>query len=133
MKYGLTLASISLALFIASPAFATDQDDAELGIEMKKSQRSVSVAETLDRSNTKLHHYEKAKESVAEIFTGAPQSPDAPKPPAPVRTIDLKNGQSLTGTVGEHDKNGFWIEVAPGANVYVRNDEIKEDTKPAAK
>ena len=128
-------------IWLASlPALATDEDDPELGIQMKKGARSLSVSQALGRATRKTTAYNKAKKDLIEGFTGPPktgsghpQGPKLPglswtlkkerKPLAGAKIIRLKSGQTLTGVVTKKDKNGAWIEAEEGASVYVRNDE----------
>ncbi len=121
----------------------TDEEDAELGIAANKGKGAATVTETLAKVKGKTDRYENAKQKVAQIFTGAPkepvESPAAPKKPEKSSaqkevvesgtrsTFHLKNGRTFMGTVGERDKDGFWVEVEPGVNMYLKNDEIKQD------
>ena len=121
-----------LTLFFTVPVFATDEDNPELGIEMKKGRSSASVGETLNKANTKIKRYEKAKTEVSQIFTGEPKqtlTPTAAKSDGPAverKQIYLKNGQSLNGAITERDKNGVWVETDPGVRIYLRNEEVLE-------
>ena len=136
LKYGLILFSMSVVLSTAGLVNAADQDNPELGIEMKKGQVSLSVADALDKSKTKLNRYQKAKENAAQIFTGVPEEPGAvapsqthqpPKQDAKSisgsRLILLKNGQAIGGVIRERDKNGLWVEGEPGVKLYFEINE----------
>lgn len=124
---------VSLAIIFTMPAFATDQDNAELGIEMKKNQSSATVSETLAKSNKKLRSLEKAKADVSEALTGKPNKtvPSAPKkaiePMLGARPFRLKNGKTLEGVIQDRDSKGVWVETEPGVKIYLKNDEIVED------
>ncbi len=82
-KYGLIFFVIGLALFLVRPVLATGQDDAELGIEMKKGSGSLTAAEALEKAKGKYDKYEKAKTKIAQIFTGTPKEPDSANSPKP--------------------------------------------------
>lgn len=136
----LILFSLVVSVLISAPVFAADQDDADLGIVMKKNSGNLTEAQALEKSNSKLHKYENAKESIGGIFTGAPKKIEAspsPKPspaakkPQSVMTnnsfITLKNGEKMKGAITSREKNGVWVEVDPGVKVFFKNSELKEE------
>ena len=134
---------VSLAIFSAllarGPVFAGEDEEA-LGIQTKRGK--YTDAEAVEKAKTLDSKYEKAKSALAKAAgivedKPAPKAPPSPAkkdffqfdwggPPKPTTTIQLKNGQFLSGvTIGKKDADGFWVEVDRG-RVYVANSEVKE-------